>query len=146
MRVELPDGQWCQLRDPKKVPERLRRPCEQVVFLMSTEMRIWMAQNEDLEVGDDLVAFVSKMPQFSREDVDLLSQMTDLAAVALIAEWSFDGVPVSLDALMDLPGDTYDAIKEAVQPLSGQMSVRPGQPTAADHEGSSATPTPPVNA
>ena len=25
-RVELPDGDWAELRNPKKVPERLRRP------------------------------------------------------------------------------------------------------------------------
>lgn len=93
-RHEIPGG-WVVLRDPEVVPERLRRP----LFANSVKMQ----QFADME-------------QVSSEALEALSEYNDLLAIAMIQEWSFGG-EVTANALLDLPGNTYDAIRKLVAPF-----------------------------
>ena len=37
-RINLPDDEWADIRDPKKVPERLRRPVRQAAITLQQSM------------------------------------------------------------------------------------------------------------
>jgi hypothetical protein len=89
-------GGWVELRDPKKVPEKLRRPVKYAVFA---------SQN----VAAAVEAKTLTVDQFVSVDA-----LTDAAIVALVAEWSFEQ-PLTGDGLLDLPGDAYDAVTELVK-------------------------------
>jgi hypothetical protein len=94
MRIDIQGG-WIELREPEAVPERLRRP----VLQQSVKASQFNADSE-----------------MDAEALDFFSAFNDLLAIALIESWSFSA-PVSVDGLLDLPGPTYDAIREAVTPL-----------------------------
>jgi hypothetical protein len=108
-RHDLQDGSWIELRDPKKVSERLRRP------VMSAATRLFKDQGAlaDLESAEDAAAAARMLPP---DFLDGASELNDLVSVALISDWSFDA-PVSTDALLDLPGPVYDEIRDLCAPL-----------------------------
>lgn len=129
-RIELPDGEWAELRDPKKVPERLRRPAKAASFEMYRTRQkqleetastaspaapaagAWGAPPED-EVAppvDDGTGY----------SLDQITASVDAGIVALVASWSFGDV-VTEDTLLDLPSDAYDAIVAAVTPMIAEM-------------------------
>ena len=101
MRKDVYSG-WIELRDPKAVPERLRRP----VFSKSMESATY-AKDNDLEV-------------ISTDAIDLLSEFNDLLAVAMVEKWSFSDV-VSVEEMLDLPSRTYDDIRQAVAPFVNDL-------------------------
>lgn len=88
-------GGWVVLREPKMVSERLRRP-----LLAMTATAVGKIDAEE-NMADS---------------IDFYSQFNDLLAMALVSSWSF-GEQVTLDALLDLPAGTYDAIRELVSPF-----------------------------
>ena len=96
-KVEVPGG-WIELRDPKSVSERLRRP----VIAKASQLSGAVTAVEGGAV--------------SSEAVTEMFEFNDLIAVALISEWSFDS-SVSAESLLDLPGETYDAIQRTVAPM-----------------------------
>jgi hypothetical protein len=100
MRVEVFSG-WIQLREPKLVPERLRRP----VFEKSVS---GSSLTED--DGDGI----------NEETMRFFSEFNDLVAIAMIKEWSFE-FPVSLEGLLDLPSRTYDDVRLAVTPFVNEL-------------------------
>lgn len=95
-------GGWVVLRDPKQVPERLRRP-----LLAMTARAIH-------EVED------ANPDNISAESIQFYSEFNDALAMALVESWSF-GSDVTIDALLDLPASTYDAIRELVAPLVADL-------------------------
>jgi hypothetical protein len=99
MRKDVFNG-WIELRDPKSVPERLRRP----VFQKSIE---GASLDFDTETAD------SKAMEF-------FSEFNDLLAVALISEWSFDA-QISVDGLLDLPSRTYDDVRTICAPFLDEL-------------------------
>jgi hypothetical protein len=105
MRVDVFNG-WVELRDPKLVPERLRRPVVQAsvsaVALADTDIE----NPENADKVSDVIAFYS--------------EFNDLIAIALIDSWSFPET-VSIDSLQDLPGATYDDIRKAVAPFITEL-------------------------
>lgn len=75
--------------------------------------------------------------QISEEDVVAIRQAGDHAIVALVASWSLD-TPITLDTVVDLPGEDYDALFDAaVQRLPALMpnftapDTEPESPTDA---------------
>lgn len=109
MKIDLPEGGWASLRDPKKVPERLRRPIMSKVSAMGrgTEMkRLVEAKTPEEIVGELDLSFI-----------ETSSELNDLLVVALVDEWSYDGLPITVESVMDLPGDVYDALRTAVSPF-----------------------------
>jgi len=103
-RHELSNG-WVELRDPKHVSERNRRP----IIAKATAMKAVAEKFTD----DDSDAF-------SEDEFNALYSFNDLVAVALIREWSWDQ-PVSVDGLLDLDAVDYDAILKLTAPLVSEM-------------------------
>lgn len=88
MRLELPDGQWAELYDPVKVPERKRRPVFRALVA-------FMASQDGGEIGSKL----------DPAAVDLADGLNDALVVALVREWSFG--EVSEAVLLDMAADCY---------------------------------------
>jgi hypothetical protein len=129
MKISLPDGNWASLRDPKKVSERRRRPI----------MRAFASVNqEDLKTlhRTDLTDEDQARSVMNPEFVDLMQQVNDLLIIALVDEWSFDA-PIEADSVLDLDGETYDALQRAVAPFLTEVmpdfdvSPDPKAPTGA---------------
>ena len=97
------EGGWIVLRDPKEVPERLRRP------ILAKASKVGAAA-QSIANGEDASTMVDE------DTISGMFEFNDLLAIALVQEWSFDA-PVSLDALLDLPSSSYDAIQKVVAPL-----------------------------
>lgn len=69
--------------------------------------------------------------------LDAISEANDLLAVALIDSWTLTDtngavLPVTLESLLDLPGETYDAIQEAVTPFFWATLPRSYRPNVKD--------------
>lgn len=117
IRVELPDGAWAELQDPRKVPERARRP----VLTAQAGLQQYVT-------GETLTTSPAALQAFS--------ELNDAMAVALVERWSYPD-PVSLDGVLGLPGDAYDALREAVAPFATALlpdfspSTDKGSPTSA---------------
>ena len=94
-RVNLPSGGWIDVRDPRAVTERLRRPMKHAW----SEFHQGMSTNEALITYDNVV---------------------DLASMALIEAWSFP-TPLTAEGLLDLVGDDVDAIRAVVEPLMEKL-------------------------
>jgi hypothetical protein len=94
-RIELPDNAWAELRNPRTVPERLRRPVTQMMFSIANNQEIQNAEND--VVNSELVG--------------IYSELNDLVIVARVAAWSFD-LPISVDGVLDLPGNAYEVLQE----------------------------------
>ena len=100
-RHEVNDG-WVELRDPKHVSERNRRP----IIAKATSMKA-LADKIDAE-------------EFNEAEFNALYSFNDLVAVALISAWSWD-VPVTVDGLLDLAASDYDAILKLTAPLVSDL-------------------------
>jgi hypothetical protein len=57
---------------------------------------------------------------FTPEQLQFFSEWNDALAIALIENWSF-GDEVTLDALLDLPGGTYDEIRNITAPYVSEL-------------------------
>lgn len=94
---DLSEG-WVVLREPKSVPERLRRP-----ILALTAKAVSELENSETETTET---------KFDAETMSFFNELNDLLAIAMVKEWSFG--EVTLEALLDLPMGTYDEIRELV--------------------------------
>ena len=108
--VPLPDGQWAELMDPRKVSERKRRP-------YVTAMTAFNAVAPRDEKGELLSM------QIGAEAAGLLDRALDLLTVALVKAWSFEqspgvALPVEVESLQDLPVDAFDDLRREVNKLS----------------------------
>lgn len=111
-RVELPGGEWVELRDPRRVTERERRPLK----------RRFVALAQAGEPGASATVATPLAPQLgggkhSVADVaakfSALEEFTTEMAMFFITAWSY-GSEATEDSLLDLPADVYDAIDTAV--------------------------------
>jgi hypothetical protein len=92
-RIELPESAWAELRSPRSVPERLRRPVTKIMFQISQQQ----AQSLSVDVVDP-------------EMVMVYSELNDLLIVARVVAWSYD-LPITVDSVLDLPGDAYEILQ-----------------------------------
>jgi hypothetical protein len=92
-RIELPESAWAELRSPRSVPERLRRPVTKLMFQISQQQ----AENMTNEVVDP-------------EMVMIYSELNDLLIVARVIAWSYDS-PINVESVLDLPGDAYEILQ-----------------------------------
>ncbi|MGH3161924.1 MAG: hypothetical protein ACRDOC_08580, partial [Streptosporangiaceae bacterium] len=65
--------------------------------------------------------------------IDVMDQLNDRLIVARVAGWSYEP-PVSMDAVLDLPGAVYDRLQElcavgALQGVDFSPSTEAGSPT-----------------
>ena len=91
-------GGWIELRYPKAVPEKMRRP----ILARATTMQRKAQALENGDADDDAVMS--------------LYEFNDLVSVALIQAWSFSD-SVSVEGLTDLPSGTYDQIQKITAPM-----------------------------
>ena len=123
-RHELPSGGWIELRDPRLVTERRRRPVREAMVDLSPEIRVALESEGDGE---------TQLATMGSADLSVMSRINDLLAVGLITSASFlvDGQQVAADDLLDLPGADYDAVLQAVAPSIGAfmgIDFDPGPP------------------
>jgi hypothetical protein len=105
-----PSGMTFTLRTPDQVPERLRRPVTRKLLEFA----------KSLDSGDGLTEESIDAGTLDPTVLAEADELNDLLAVALIPSWSLE-VPVSLEAVMDLPGADYNEIRRAVAPFLTQM-------------------------
>ena len=106
MRLELPDGQWAELAEPRKVPERKRRPYTTAAASMGPATMV------DPATGAVRID--------SAETKEQMDAVLDALILALVVAWSY-GVEVTLEAVQDLPGDAYDALRNACLEHAGEL-------------------------
>ena len=119
--VKLPNGtDTALLRDIGQVSERMRRPV--VNALPATGM-------DGLGMGDLLVIF-------------------DNLIICMVSDWSLHDeqgakLPITVDSLLDQPGDVVDALRGAVQPFltqimpSFKVTTDKASPTGASNDSDS---------
>lgn len=129
MRVELPDGQWAELYDPTKVPERKRRPVVRALVELAKEQALHGFGPEvdaaSLTDEDKAAALAAK---FDTSVLVAGDNLNDVAVIALVSSWSFGEVTV--DVLLDLPAESYKALSEACAPL--MMALMPNFQVSPD--------------
>jgi hypothetical protein len=160
-RIDLPGGQWAELRRPEDVSERLRRPITRAMRGVRPEIQEQqlaaanLPDDEDGKPGPEKQQALREL-QFAmtNEEADAYQDVTDLATVALVREWSFaaDGqpLPITLDGVLDLPARTLDALRVAVAPHVSGLFVdadpdpnpsAPGRGSDGSTSGSAAAPS-----
>lgn len=133
--VPLPDGAHALLRQPKTVPERLRRPLANARTRLSATL-------PDPPPGmseADRTQFLGRAISAHPEDMD---RVNDLLILALVSAWSFE-MPVAEASLGELSGQTYDALKAECEKYrddlfpSFEPTAEPASPTvpSSDSEG-----------
>lgn len=122
-RHDIPGG-WVELEDPKKVTQRKRRPVREAMVAM---LRSGKAMTELGGLGDidpnqltsEQATQVAEMA-VSADLLGVADEITEALIVALVDVWSF-GDEVTVDALVDIPGDAYDALAALVAPMMGDL-------------------------
>ena len=145
---ELPDGAWAELRDPRKTPERLRRPVRQAATAMQrfvtptpdvivsaepTEVAESDVQSafgappiEALVGGSTVVADEDEKLEFpSDEELAAVDRYNDVIILAVVTAWSFGDVTLSV--VTELPGDAYDALIERIRDLNQPVADTEGE-------------------
>ena len=110
MKINVTGG-WIDLREPEEVPEKLRRPIIKMSVSGVPFAEDWndLFENPENANAESLEAML-----------DYGSRFNDLVAMAFIRQWSFE-LPISIDALGDLPGKVYDEIANACKPLISNL-------------------------
>ena len=149
MRIDLPNDQWAELRDPQAVTERQRRPIARALRGVRPEIQERSRAAAELPDLDDGKPGAEKQDALQRlqflmtnEEADAYQTAGDAAAVALIASWSFESEP-SMDSLLDLPARSLDILRRAVAPLVNDLFLdtgpSPNRPAPTGGSNASAT-------
>lgn len=103
-KFDLPSGGWIQLIDIDKITERHRRTVRTAMIGLSPEM-IDLLQTKNVKV-EQVAA------QVTREDANIMFEVNDAIAAAVIVDWSFDNPrpPLTASAIPDCAGEDYDTI------------------------------------
>ena len=129
-KIDLPDGGWALIRDPRRVTERQRRPVTRLqARVAGSEVGALLATKDKLP-DDEFEEHARRV--LGSDDFALLDDLNDALIEALVDSWSYD-VPVSKDAALDLPGPVYEALKAAcakhVMELAPNLEPTPEDPT-----------------
>jgi len=116
-RENLPGAAWADLRDQAEVPERLRRPVRAIQMKLARDPAFAGVVAEASKKGVDALKGIGEAEaaqmasQMGDEAAGLLDELNDRLIVARVVGWSYEA-PVSMEALLDLPGPAYDRLKE----------------------------------
>ncbi len=126
-RVELPDGAWAELYEPKKIPERRRKLIQRNAVRMQKLLpEKYFAQVEVTEPAtgetphpafgappvDELMAQTARRidpRDLTDETLDAMGEFDEALVLGYVTTWSF-GDELTVDAIRDLPVDQYDAL------------------------------------
>lgn len=110
--VALPDGNTATLRDPKSLSERKRRPLQN----LSAQLASLPGFAEAASTDDPMKAMVGISSNMGGV-LALVSDITDATIIAYVESWSYPA-EVTIDAVLDLPGDVYDVLAKETQAAS----------------------------
>ena len=102
-RIDLPGGQWADLRDTEEVTTGGKR---KVLIILAG---LTGAVQKLADASDENGVTVTD-PGLTETEVEGFLRMQDAAIVALLAAWSLPDPLPTLDNLTDLPSGLYDAI------------------------------------
>lgn len=131
--IPLSGGKSATLRSTTELSERQRRPLTNALALVSPEGQAALDASrrltEDAKAEDgkkkltpeDRTKLAAQV-KFSAEDLEHLDAANDLAIVAFTKHWTREEA-ITLDAVLDLPGPDYDALRNAVAPLAAELFV-----------------------
>lgn len=102
-RITLSNGGWADIKAPTAVSERNRRPVEKALLAIAQSNAM-----KDLE--STTVAEIAST--IDSDSFDKFTVLNDLLIVARVSAWSFD-LPITLDNILDLPGEDYKTLQEA---------------------------------
>lgn len=104
----LPDGGSATLRDPKLVTERHRRPVTRLNSRIAGSAVGQLLASKDSMTDKEFEDEARKL--LATAEWELLDELNDALIVALVESWSYDAA-VTTDGLLDIPGESYDALK-----------------------------------
>ena len=138
----LPDGGYVELRNPKKVPERLRRPVRLAALALTRSIpedqrkaSVKVSEEPEAKADDEtqaafgappIEALVEEATAEKEEDKFVvptdeqqlaLDAYNEALLVAVIVAWSYPD-PVNLDSIQNLDGDVYDELVAEVRRLN----------------------------
>ena len=118
-KIDLPDGGWAVLRDPRRVTERAARPVNRLQERLTGSKvgAVFMEKNRrdaaGLSAEETDKWFTEECRKLlGTDDYELLDELNDAAIPALVDSWSYES-PVSLDAAMALPRPVFKALRAA---------------------------------
>lgn len=113
-QVPIPGG-TAMVRDPEDLTERQRRTIRSVMFTALDGAEV----NADTQALDASSVSMKITPALGAAMFDL----RDAGIIAGLVGWSLPDTKPTIDTVQDLPGDLYDALAKATEPLLGGMSV-----------------------
>jgi hypothetical protein len=136
----LPDSQWVELRDPRKVPERLRRPVRlaalaltrtipedrrKPVIKVSEEPEQTADEETQAAFGAPPIEALVEEAKAEEETIELptdeqqcaLDTYNEALLFAVIVAWSYPD-EITLDSIRNLDGDVYDELVKEVRRLN----------------------------
>ncbi len=139
-RIELPDDDWAEIRDPRKVPERLRRPVREAAInlqrsLPEDQRRGTVKVEEPLKEAEEEtqsafgappidglveeVESISDLPFLpSTEQQGFVDDYNEALLLSVVTAWSFG--EVTREVLQDIPGDAFDELLDTVRKLGAK--------------------------
>lgn len=105
----LEAGGWIEIRDPRTVTERARRPLMKMAMAAVRHQGVMNIDESDPEA---VAATLAAAPEVIGE----FENLNDALIIAMLTGWSFD-VPITMDDLLDLPTKTYQEIQTVIAPL-----------------------------
>jgi hypothetical protein len=141
-RIELiTKGAWADVREPEQLTEKGRRSLQRAISHVSAETQRVFRQNaeingrnaklEDGQEREPLIDF--SLPD---QDFDALLAANDACVLAMVTAWSFDGIPIDLEHLSEIPADDYDFLQLVCAPaIARTMIPNRFAPTKADLDG-----------
>ena len=113
--IDLSEGAWALIADPKRVSERKRRSVIESISHLSSET-VKVAE-EAARTGDELDT--EKLPI---SDVPNMMSVVDHCIVAMLISWSFD-TEITIDNVLDLAGEDYRILTAATEPFMDNLAV-----------------------
>ncbi|MFH8380636.1 hypothetical protein ACH4E7_06800 [Kitasatospora sp. NPDC018058] len=125
-RIPLPGGAWADLRPVSDITERHRRPIRKLSTGLLGHADFAAAVAEMQASGKDPGSLTPdeqlRVAAGMGSAFDDLEAIQDLLVVAAVRGWSFDAVPITVDGLLDLPGQALDALRAAVAPYQSALN------------------------
>lgn len=135
-RVELPGGQWADLRDKEEITTRGRRGIQAIAASLADALPKLQGVTDDTNMA---------ALGLSETEMDAFLRLQEATVVAFLAAWSLPDPVPTLVTVGDLPVALYDALslataKDGAQIASLSVDMSPGEaPDPKDPSGASAS-------
>lgn len=136
-RVDLPSGQWADIRDKEEITTRGRRGIQAIAAGLSGAL----PKLKDAANDTDMTTL-----GLSESEMDAVMRIQEATVVAFVAAWSLPEPVPTLITVGDLPTPLFDALSAAtakggadVASLSLDTSVGDGEPDPKESSGDSAS-------